>query len=793
MSGRSIRRIAVFTPLPPTRSGIAAYNHGFLPRLAEHLEVTAFVDDHVFGVVQPPEGVSVRPASYHDPRRFDLTVFHMGNHAGYHEYVHEALCRTPGLVVLHDMRMADFFGDLASRRPDLRDVTVPRSAASVPEGDIDFAALAPIVRRSRGVLVHSDAHADTLRRCFPGTPMFASRLALPPPHDVPEVPLGMLGWPAASLIVGSFGSIEPHKRIDRVIAIVAGLHAVGTDAKLIVSGWASSPTEMDKLEALVARHGITDHVRFFTDSTEAETSALYGLCDVVVDLRDPYTGAASMSVVTALGHGVPTVTTASVEFTEVAHPLLHHVSVDSHDMVTDCTGLLANFARHKATGTASRDVAGDQLRQHNQRRSAAVVHDHLSAIEACLGSEENLTLPLLAADAKSLVSGVPPLTVVADLTATTGLMEYGRSLVNVLHGASVPLAWDPYWQEAASHDPRRDTAHLHRSLPRSREADIELWLHNINEFPAISDDELRPPGTDRRVIASWFWELPVVQEPFLSQFGRPDEIWVGSPFVERTFRQYCDAPIVVVPMPIDTLPNERLRRHDFGLSDDDVLFFLDFDANSHPARKNPLGLIEAFRRAFTAADRDRHGRRPRLVLKSLHLDKDMHRRTASLLRSKMAAIDGIVIDDELDRRELDALVNCCDVYVSLHRAEGLGIGMLEAMHLGKPVISPSYPDKWLFPASEVGLSVPALMRPIDATDTHLLPEYAPTYSEGLPWVEPDIAVAARHMRRLFDEPGLRDRRGARGARLVREHYNVAAALEVMVSRLRSTQPSRLGV
>lgn len=151
----------------------------------------------------------------------------------------------------------------------------------------------------------------------------------------------------------------------------------------------------------------------------------------------------------------------------------------------------------------------------------------------------------------------------------------------------------------------------------------------------------------------------------------------------------------------------------------------------------------------------------------------------------MDEVGGVIIAEELDRRELDALVNCCDVYVSLHRAEGLGIGMLEAMYLGKPVIAPSYPDRWLFPASEIGFGVPARIRAIDSTDTAQFPESTAVYAEGLPWAEPDVDVAARQMRRLFDQPDLRGRLGARGARLVRQHYNAPAALEVMSSRLRA--------
>lgn len=786
MSSRSIRRIAVFTPLPPTRSGIAVYNAGFLPLLAEHVDVTAFVDDALYDVTEAPPGVGVRPASSHDPARFDLTVFHMGNHLGYHEYVYDALRRTPGLVVLHDLAMADFFAMLPSRRPDLVDVHFPRSSVPLPKGAIDIAGLAPIVRRSRGVLVHSVTRASSIRRCFPGVPIIASHLALPvPPPDVASVSREILDWPEHCLVVGAFGSIVEHKRFDRVLDIVAGVRLVGHDVRVVLGGWVGSSTAMDELDRKIADLGLTDVVRIFTDVTERELHALHRMCDTTLDLRDAVTGAASMSVATSLANDRVTITTSSPEFTDIEHPLLRHVPADPMSMVESCSRILVDMADARRKGSISMPLSPASLEVRRREQSAAVVTDHLDAIETCLTGDDPVDRLLTRAGAGEAVRGVPPTTVVADVTATTGLMEYGRALIDVLLGASAPLQLHVRQQVGASRDERRDTMRIAGRIPSGRAADVEIWFANLNEFVEIPDDELRPPGTERHVIASWFWELPLVVEPFQSHLRRVDEIWVGSPFVARTLRQYCDAAITIVPMPIQAVPDQRLDRRDFGLPDDDVLFYFDFDANSHPARKNPMGLIEAFRTAFTVSDRDRQGRRPRLVLKGLHMDRNLHRRTTESLRTAMDEVGGVIIAEELDRRELDALVNCCDVYVSLHRAEGLGIGMLEAMYLGKPVIAPSYPDRWLFPASEIGFGVPARIRAIDSTDTAQFPESTAVYAEGLPWAEPDVDVAARQMRRLFDQPDLRGRLGARGARLVRQHYNAPAALEVMSSRLRA--------
>jgi glycosyltransferase involved in cell wall biosynthesis len=343
----------------------------------------------------------------------------------------------------------------------------------------------------------------------------------------------------------------------------------------------------------------------------------------------------------------------------------------------------------------------------------------------------------------------------------------------------------------ASHNAARDQTGLGAHLPVGRSHLTELWLTNLNEFPGVADSLLRPPGLSHRVIASWFWELPMVLEPYRSHITRVDEIWVGSPFVRDTLAQYTTAPIIVVPVPIQLDVSIELERRDFGLSDDDVIFFYDFDANSTAARKNPFGLIAAFSQAFP----DRPGTRggPRLVLKGTNLHG--HQALRSALEQTLAPIGGVLVDAELSRPEMNALLAMSDVYVSLHRAEGFGLGMAEAMYLGKPVVATVYPQLWTFPTAAAACPVRGRLRAITDADHAHFPAGASVYRPGLVWVEPDTAHAAQWISLLYEHPELRRRVGTAGARLVREHYSVEAARTVMLERLRIgiASPSHPGV
>jgi glycosyltransferase involved in cell wall biosynthesis len=111
--------------------------------------------------------------------------------------------------------------------------------------------------------------------------------------------------------------------------------------------------------------------------------------------------------------------------------------------------------------------------------------------------------------------------------------------------------------------------------------------------------------------------------------------------------------------------------------------------------------------------------------------------------------------------------------------------MLEAMWLGKPVLSPAYPDKWLFSLTAAGSAVRSPLKEIESADYESGVESNGVYTLGLPWTEPEVEDAAEWMRALADDASLRNTLGYRQAQLVREHYNSRRAAEVMLERLRT--------
>ena len=187
---------------------------------------------------------------------------------------------------------------------------------------------------------------------------------------------------------------------------------------------------------------------------------------------------------------------------------------------------------------------------------------------------------------------------------------------------------------------------------------------------------------DRYSIGLWWWEINEFPERFSRSFEPLDEVWVGSHFVADAISAVSPVPVVKVTMPVSMPEIEEFDRGDLGLPEGFVFLFV-FDYHSVFERKNPLALVEAFEQAFP------EGSGASLVLKSINSEHhpEEHGRLIEAARDHR---DIHVVDRYVTAAEKNAMFAGCDCYVSLHRSEGFGNTLAEAMYLGKPVIATGY-------------------------------------------------------------------------------------------------------
>ena len=273
------------------------------------------------------------------------------------------------------------------------------------------------------------------------------------------------------------------------------------------------------------------------------------------------------------------------------------------------------------------------------------------------------------------------------------------------------------------------------------------------------------PGVYR--VAVWSWELEQLPADCLDRGADVDEIWAPTTFIADAMRPY-GKPVYTILTPVQLAPFTPRSKEYFGLDPAKFTFLFAFDMNSRLARKNPLALIRAFRLAF------RPGEPVELALKVSPQERFFADWWAEL-RGAAAAGGVKLIDRSLPRGEVLALMNAADAYVSLHRSEGVGLTMAEAMLLGKPTIATAYSGNLDFMTPDDSFLV-------DYEPTTIA-EDIPPYPKGFVWAEPSVEHAAELMRRVVDQPDETRRVAARGQASARRLFDPLAAGRKMAARL----------
>jgi glycosyltransferase involved in cell wall biosynthesis len=359
------------------------------------------------------------------------------------------------------------------------------------------------------------------------------------------------------------------------------------------------------------------------------------------------------------------------------------------------------------------------------------------------------------------------------LTGTLGLGEAARGYVRALEAADIPVSTSTVdVRQFVSLSPEVDETYArveYTDLNSREPAGFGLICINADELPRFAESAGEGLLSGRPAIGVWAWETDHIPERWSSAFGLLDEIWVYSNYVAENLGRAAPIPVIRVPPPV-TPPDPGDVELDLAVPEGFQFLFM-FDFFSTIQRKNPTGLIEAFRRAFEP------GEGPRLVVKTIN---GVHRPDAleEVLWAARERPDVHVIDRSLNARERDALVARCDCYVSLHRSEGFGLTLAECMALGKPVIGTAFSGPIDFMTEENSYRVPYRMIQVGA-DCEIYP------AEGT-WADPDVAKAAELMRAVVEQPGEARAKGERARRDIERLYSAQAIGELIRARLEET-------
>ena len=263
-------------------------------------------------------------------------------------------------------------------------------------------------------------------------------------------------------------------------------------------------------------------------------------------------------------------------------------------------------------------------------------------------------------------------------------------------------------------------------------------------------------------IGCWQWELSDFPDEWCSALQYLHEIWAPSRFVQEAISKKAICPVIWMPLAVEFRESVRLSRDYFGLPEHTFLFLFFFDFRSYLARKNPGAVIQAFKRAFGSAGSDNIG----LVIKINGMDECPNEflefRKSKEIRDRRV----ILLDRVMDDREIKELVRLCDCFVSLHRSEGFGRGLAEAMFFGKPVIATGYSGNLDFTNAMNCCLVDHVLVPVQPG------EYP--FAKGQLWADPDIEQAAWYMKRLVEDPAYAAEKGINGEHYIKSFHSFRA-------------------
>jgi glycosyltransferase involved in cell wall biosynthesis len=348
--------------------------------------------------------------------------------------------------------------------------------------------------------------------------------------------------------------------------------------------------------------------------------------------------------------------------------------------------------------------------------------------------------------------------VVGFLNDTLGLAEAARLYVTALRAAGVPVATTAIAAavpvgSAGQKTIKRYGNHTHRQLRTPFEPAFNLACINGDHLDALvragADDVLGGNPT----IGQWAWETDVLPPSWLPAFRHVEEIWVNSSFVAQNLGRVSPVPVVVIPQAVVVPDPSGVELEIARDSRFTFLFMLDFFSTLR--RKNAVGVVDAFARAFAP------GEGPLLLLKTIN-GRFRPDAQAELRRTIANHPDIELIDVYLEPRENAALLARADCYVSLHRSEGFGLTLAESMALGTPVVATGY-------SGNTDFTTPQNSYVVDWSPTRVGPECEIYPPEGV-WAEPDLDHAAELMRRVWRRPEEARAKAERAQRDIQRRY-----------------------
>ena len=352
------------------------------------------------------------------------------------------------------------------------------------------------------------------------------------------------------------------------------------------------------------------------------------------------------------------------------------------------------------------------------------------------------------------------LTLVGHCYGSIGMSEHVREVFRAVSKVGTQAAiYDVYGGQQPSLQQRQEFGAF---LTPTLRPGIRIFHLNGDEIDlACRTIEAREPGIFARGynIVYPAWELPNYPDVWARQLERFNEVWAPSEFIRKSITSSVKVPVLHMPLASEPRVSRDLSRRYFEIPEDRYAVLFSWDATSYTTRKNPSAVIEVFKRLLA--------QRPLLLVQLILKVNNASRDPEALQRLRAAIapfIDRVlIIDRTMSNDEVKNLIRVSDCFLSLHRAEGFGRGLAEAMYFGRPAIATAWSGNMDFMTPETAFLVDYDLIPVGDD------EYP--HAAGQHWAEPKLEQAAAHLLALVDDPELGRRIGRAAGVHMRTYFS----------------------
>lgn len=353
---------------------------------------------------------------------------------------------------------------------------------------------------------------------------------------------------------------------------------------------------------------------------------------------------------------------------------------------------------------------------------------------------------------------------IGNICGDSGLGQSCRLVADIILATGMSMTVKNYY---ASDRYSMSNTDYNQYISNDNPYNINIFHINAHECTTAFMDMGRQAWDGRYNIAYWLWELEEFPEEWVGCMDLFDEIWTPAEFISNCLRKYTNKPVNTVPYCVTAPVDEKYDRNYFQLPEDKFLFLMMFDSESVSERKNPKSVLKAFKKAFLQTDKEIG-----IVVKV----NEYKQEDVDYIHKELDGYENVyILTETLSKVQVNSLIKAVDVYISLHRAEGFGLVMAEAMIVGTPVIATNWSANTEFMNDDVACMV-------DYKLIELEKDIGP-YKAGSCWADPDTDEASGYMRKLYEDRAFGSRMAERASKYVKTVLNMEKSKKIIMDRI----------